>query len=116
MSKNVKQNIKSLSARIFGPYLSFVKGTSSRLKKSNNSRDRTSCKKWKLKKFPWKKTLFKKYYHLKKLLRTLCSDKKFQDNHQHLELDHSMWTTTAKTIIISVKGTPIFFKALDLFL
>jgi len=35
---------KSLSARIFGPYLSFVKGTSSRLKKSNNSRDRTSCK------------------------------------------------------------------------
>jgi len=40
----------------------------------------------------------------------------FQDNHQYLELIHSMLKPTAKTIIISVKGTPIFLKALDLFL
>merc|ERR1712189_165490 len=75
--KMLNKTSKSLSARIFGPYLSFVKGTSSRLKKSNNSRDRTSCKKWKLKKFPWKNLCLKKYYRLKKLLRTLCSDEKF---------------------------------------
>jgi len=75
MSKNVKQNIKSLSARIFGPYLSFVKGTSSRLKKSNNTAEiEHHAKNGSSKSFHGKKLCLKKYYHPKKLLRTLCSD------------------------------------------
>jgi len=60
--------------------------------------------------------LFKKILPSKKASENpVLRQKNFQDNHQHLELVHSMWTT-AKTIIISVKGTPIFLKALDLFL
>jgi len=68
------------------------------------------------KSFHEKKLCLKKYYHLKKLLRTLCSDKKNPRKPPTLGINSFHVETNTKTIIISVKGTPIFLKALDLFL
>jgi len=59
--------------------------------------------------------LFKKYFHLKKLLRTLCSDENYPRPPPTLGIK-PFHVDNNKTIIISVKGTPIFLKALDLFL
>jgi len=56
------------------------------------------------------KTLFK-YYHLKKPLRTLCSDDKLsKKTTTTLGIKiHSMYRQQQKHIIISVKGTPPIF-------
>jgi len=62
-----------------------------------------------------KRTLFKKILPSKKLLRTLCSDEKIPRQPPTLGIK-PFHVDNNKTIIISVKGTPIFLKALDLFL
>jgi len=61
--------------------------------------------------------LFKKILPSKKLLRTLCSDEKFsKPTISKLGIKPFHVDNKSKTIIIYVKGTPIFLKALDLFL